>query len=300
MSGSYLPTTTSLRVVATLAQHGTVSAAALALHLTQSAVSKQLKGIEELVGMSLFARTSHGLTPTKAGNIYIEQARLALSALEMAAVRVADLRASRPPLRLHVLPILGDRWFMTRFSGFVDLHPETDVQFITFNAGDTVEAADVVFRFGDGSWNGWKADYFLGRDVILVGAPHFIARRGGLRSLCDIEKFPLLEHLGTPLLWSSFTAEHGISDFKPERITRLSYYSLVIRAAIGGVGLALVPRSLILDELAKQQLVSPLDLGFTSPNCYWLTTPADRPAHEDVSTFCKWALNEARRTEAAA
>jgi DNA-binding transcriptional LysR family regulator len=299
MSGSYLPTTTSLRVVATLAQHGTVSAAAQALHLTQSAVSKQLKGIEALVGMSLFTRSSHGLTPTEAGSIYVEQARLALSALEMAAVRVADLRTSRPPLRLHVLPILGDRWFMPRFSGFVDAHPETDVQFITFNAGDTAAAADVVFRFGNGHWDGWKADYFLGRDVVLVGAPHFIARRGGLGSLRDIERFPLLEHLGTPLLWSNFTAEHGLSDFKPERIARLSYYSLVIRAAIGGVGLALVPRSLILDELARQQLVNPLELAFTSPNCYWLTTPADRPVHEDVSTFCDWALNEAHKTEAS-
>lgn len=297
MTRTHLPTTVALRVVVSLAQHGTVSSAAQALHLTQSAVSKQLKSIEELAGMCLFTRTSRGLAPTEAGVIYIEQARLALGALETAAVRLAGLRSSLPTIRLHVLPILGDRWFMPRFSRFAELHPRIDIQFTTFAPSDTLEEADAVFRFGDGTWPGWDANYVLGRDVVLVGSPHLIARNGGLNAADDVRNFPVLDHLQTPLRWSDFGAACGLSDFRPPRVIRFGYYALVIRAAISGQGLALVPRSLILDELASGQLVNPLGLGFSSKNGYWLTTPASRPLHADLAILRDWILSEARQSE---
>jgi len=297
MSRTHLPSTVGLRVVAALAQHGTVSSAADALHLTQSAVSKQLKNIEALAGTPLFDRTSQGLSPTDAGTIYIEQARIALGALETAAVRVAALRRSQPAIRLHVLPILGDRWFMPCFSRFTELHPEIEVEFTTFAASDTVEEADAVFRFGEGNWPGWRADYFLGRDVILVGAPQLIAREGGITSLEDIRRYPVLEHRQTPLRWSDFAQATHLNEFVPARITRFGYYSLVIRAAIGGQGLALIPRSLIPDELASGQLINPLGLGFVSPNCYWLTTPENRPLSAGLATLREWLLQEARQSE---
>jgi DNA-binding transcriptional LysR family regulator len=297
MTRTYFPTTTGLRVVAALAQHGTVSAVAQALNLTQSAVSKQLKGVEDLVGAMLFQRTSRGLTPTEAGVVYIEQARVALGALETASVRVAALRQSRPVLRLHVLPILGDRWFMPRFPDFVDAHPEIDVQFSVFAASDTAEQADVVFRFGEGDWPGWTADYFLGREVVLVGSPSFIARGGGIEMPEDAAAFSLLEHTQTPLRWNDFAASCALGDLHPRRTVQLGYYSLVIRAAISGQGLALVPRSLILDELASGHLVNPCGLGFASTNCYWLTTRTDRPQRADLDAFRDWALAEAGKTE---
>jgi DNA-binding transcriptional LysR family regulator len=74
---------------------------------------------------------------------------------------------------------------------------------------------------------------------------------------------------------------------------------LVIRAAIGGQGLALVPRSLIPDELASGQLINPLGLGFASRNSYWLTTHADRPLHAGLATLREWVLQEARQSETA-
>lgn len=153
----HLPTTTGLRVLAALAQHGTISEAAKFLHMTQSAVSKQLKSVEDLVGLGLFSRTSQGLMPTEAGTVYIEQARVALGALETAAARVMHLRSNKPTLRLHVLPILGDRWFIQRFVQFAEAHPDIDVQFSSFAPSDTEDEADVVFRFArvngpDGIW----------------------------------------------------------------------------------------------------------------------------------------------------
>ncbi len=291
-----LPSTTALRVVAALAQHGTVSAAADALHLTQSAVSKQLKSIETLVGVALFVRAPQGLSPTPAGLIYVEQARIALGALETAALRTAGLRSSRPVLRLHVLPILGDRWFMQRLPAFSDRHDGIEVRFVTFAPRETFREVDVVFRFGEGRWPGWDADYFLGREVLLVGSPHGIAAGGGVAGIGDVARHRLLVHERTPLSWADFVRAHGAED-AGLRLTALGYYALVIRAAIAGQGLALVPRSLIRDELAAGTLVNPCGLGFESRNCYWLTTPSDREPSAELQLFRVWALNAAWRTE---
>lgn len=293
----HLPTTTALRVIAALSQHGTVSAAAVALNMTQSAVSKQLKTVESLVGLSLFRRARHGLIPTEAGIIYTEQARIAIGALETAAVRTDRLRHTRPVLRLHVLPILGDRWFMQRLIGFTDLHPEVDVKFVTYASRETHQDVDVVFRFGEGEWPGWSADYFLGREVVLVGSAVTLDRGGGFARLEDLARYRLLDHPQTPLHWEEFFAAHGRdASFVAERLT-LSYYALVIRGAIGGQGLALVPRTLIGRELQSGELVNPLGLGFASRNAYWLTTPSARPREGVLKLFCDWALAEAARSE---
>lgn len=293
----HLPTITGLRVVAGLAQHGTISETAKSLYMTQSAVSKQLKSTENVIGMQLFARTTQGLMPTEVGTIYIEQARVALGALEIAAARAAQLQSSKPTLRLHVLPILGDRWFIQRFVSFAETHPEIDVQFSSFAPTDSEAEADVVFRFGEGNWPNWDADYFLGRQVLLVGAPQFVARKGGIKRLEDIGNFPLLEHLKTPLNWRACAEANGLNDIEPERIVRLGYYSLVIRAAIGGHGLALIPRSLILDELESGQLINPLNLQYDSPIAYWLTTQSGQKKSPQLEIFREWALNEAYKTE---
>lgn len=293
-----LPTMTSLRVVLALAQHGTVSAAARGLHLTQSAVSKQLKAIEAIAGVRLFERKRHGLVPTEAGMIYIEQGRIAIGAMETAALRTARLRRPAAVVRLHVLPILGDRWFLPRLPEFSERFPDIDVQFVTFAPREAFRDVDVAFRFGEGPWPGWRADYFLGREVILVGAPNLIAREGGIVQAEDVRRFRLLEHPQTPLHWDDFLAAVGIEGASPTRRAPFGYYALVIRAAISGQGLALVPRSLVASELQSGELVNPLGLGFQSRNCYWLTTPDDRPRDGHLRLFCDWALSEATRFEA--
>ncbi len=300
MVGHAYPTVTALRVVAALAQCGTVSAAAPLLNLTQSAVSKQLKSIEDLVGCPLFTRTSHGLVPTEAGAIYIQQARLVIGALETAAVRVAGLRRSQAAIRVHVLPIFGDRWFMPLYPRFLEQHPDTTVQFTTFAPTDTADTADLVFRFGKGDWPGWHADYLLGRDALLVGAPHLLDRNGGLADAADARRYPLLDHPQTPLRWEGFAAAHGLDDTPPTRLIRFGYYALVIRGAITGQGLALVPRCLILDELADGRLINPHGLGFRSEWCYWLTIREDQRLNPGIRALRDWIIGEAAKTDALA
>jgi DNA-binding transcriptional LysR family regulator len=285
---------TSLRVLLAVAEHGTASGAAEAVNLTQSAVSKHLRALEETMGTTFFTRGSRGLVPTEAGRIYIKHARLALAELETAGVRLSALRASPWSVRLHVLPIIGDRWLLPRFPRFSELHPQIDVQFTSFVTADTTEAADGTFRFGEGHWPGQRADYLFGRDVALVGAAPLLSRMGGLETAQDVRRFTVLDHFQTPLRWSEFAAAHDLDDFTPAHTIRFGFYSLVIRAAISGQGLALVPRRLVQDELASGRLVNPGGLGFESRNAYWFTTPDDRPMRPGLEAFHNWLLAEVK------
>ncbi|MCB5174163.1 LysR substrate-binding domain-containing protein [Microvirga lenta] len=295
MSIQRLPSSmTSLRVLLAIAEHGTASGAAQAVNLTQSAVSKHLRTLEETLGAVFFTRGSRGLVPTEAGRIYIKHARLALAELEAAGARISALKASPWSVRLHVLPIIGDRWLVPRFSRFAELHPEIDVQFTNFVTADTTEAADGVFRFGEGHWPGQKEDYLFGRNVALVGAPSLLSRMGGIVTAQDVRRYTVLDHFQTPLRWSEFASAQGLSDFEPTHTIRFGFYSLVIRAAISGQGLALVPRRLVQEELESGRLVNPAGLGFKSRNAYWFTTPEDRPMRAGLQAFHRWLLAEVR------
>lgn len=285
---------TALRVLLAVAEHGTASAAAAAVNLTQSAVSKHLRGLEETLGISLFARSNRGLVPTEAGRIYVKHVRQALAELETGNAQVSALKASPWSVRLHVLPIIGDRWLVPRFSHFAERHPEIDVQFTTFVTTDTAEAADGVFRFGEGEWSGHQASYLFGRDVALVGAASFVARLGGIGTAEDVRRYTVLDHFQTPLHWREFAEAHGLEDFVPVHKTRFGFYSLVIRAAIAGQGLALVPRRLVQEELEAGRLVNPAGLGFKSRNAYWFTTPEERPMRPGLKTFRNWLMEEAQ------
>lgn len=290
---SRIPSTVGLRVLIALAERGSTVAAADAVNLSQSAVSKQLAKLEASVGQQLFVRHPSGLQLSEAGRIYVEQAKIALKALEDAALRVARLSGDSDVLRLHTLPILGDRWLLPRFARFATLHPEIDVQFTSFETPGQAEP-DAAFRYGAPPWRGQLADYLFGRQVALVGAPGYLARFGGLEKLDDIRAFTLLEHPQTPNCWRNLQEALGLAANAPEprHYVRFGFYTLVIRAAIAGQGVALIPRELIVQELASGDLVNPGGLGFESPNCYWFTRPADRTPRRALELFHGWLMQE--------
>ena len=287
------PTMTAVRVVVEVAHHGSVSAAADALNLTQSAVSKQLKSVEILFGVPLFKRARHTFVLTDAGTIFVEHARTAISAIETGSLKISRLTTSPNILRIKILPILGDRWLMDRLRIFADLYPDIDIKMLTFSSKDALADVDVAFRFGDGKWPNLTSEYFIGRDVVLVGAKSLFDRVGQIAAIDDIINFKLLFNPETPLLWDVFAAHNGCKLHLENKILSLGYYSLVIRGAISGQGLALIPRCLIGNELKSGQLINPLGLCYDSDICYWLTTPENRPQSKIAEIFCDWIRQEA-------
>ena len=283
-----MPSMTALRVLLALSERGSTTAAAESLHMSQSAVSKQLLTLETLLGAQIFRRRQSGMIPTELGRIYVEQAQVAIRAMEDAAFRAARLQTDPHVLRLKVLPIFGDRWLLPRFAEFSQKHPEIEVQHTTFATDSPTEQPDGAFHFGRGPFPGTEALRMFGQDVRLVCAPGYLAKLGRPETLEDFARGTVFEHPATPLHWAHLVFFHGKPELQARNIIRFEYYTLVLRATILGQGLALVPLQLIESELASGQLVNPGGIRYDSPAGYWFTVPSDRKPSAALRVFRDW------------
>lgn len=287
-----LPSTTGLQVFLAVAETGSTTAAAQSTALSQSAVSKQLLSLEELIGSPIFTRTSRGMVLTEAGTIYADHARTALKALEDAALRVARLRLGPGVLHLHVPPIFGDRWLLPRFLQFTEAHPDIDVQFTTFVSPTQSEVPDGSFRFLTEPHPGEETRYLFGREVLLVSAPSYWQKTGYPKTIAALANGIMLEHPQTPFHWRHFADSRGEPELDAHHVTRFGYYTMVIRAALAGQGMALIPRALVLDELAAGRLVSPAGCRYRSDFGYWFAKTHGVVPTLAMQIFETWLMAE--------
>lgn len=295
MSGrKQFPSITALQVLLAVGERGSTSAAAEPLALSQSAVSKQLIGLEDLIGGPAFSRTPNGMVPTELGTIYIEHARTAIKAMEDAALKVARLKPGPRVLRLQVPPIFGDRWLLPRFAQFTEAHPEIEVQFTTFVSKTQTEIPDGSVRFVVVPAPDEEGAYLFGNDIRLVSAASYWEKLGNPNSLEMVSRGVMLEHPQTPFHWPLFVAANGAGGLEVRHTMRFGYYTMVIRAALAGQGMALIPYGLIVDDLAAGRLVNPGGLGYRSDHGYWFTKASNLPTSQSMRLFEQWLHTEAR------
>lgn len=298
----HLPSTTVLRIFESTARHLSFTRASDELFLTQSAISKQIKALEDQIGRSLFIRLSRGLALTPVGQNYYREIAPLLAALESATSRIVEARdVSR--LTLHVFATLGERWLLERFPSFAQAHPEVEVQFTAMLSSDGTKQLELDgdFRFGNGVWPGFEADYLFGRDMLLVASPALLRRHGELNTPFDIFRYPWLQHFQVPHAWDELIesvpglAAAAKAGMAPQT-SMYEFYSVLIRGAASGLGLAVVPRIWIRSELANGQLVNPLCLGVTSKYGYYFAVPEYKAELPALQTFRAWLGQEARQT----
>ncbi|GAU80509.1 LysR family transcriptional regulator [Bosea sp. BIWAKO-01] len=300
MAGNRLPpSTTGLRVFLAVARLGSTAKAAVAVNLTQSAVSKQIQALEEHLGTTLFERTPQGLKLTEAGSIYNPYAEAAIEQMERGARRLSERAAQGRPIRLHMIAIAGERWLMERFPVFAQAHPEIDVQFTNFVSEEETEEPDIDIGHQSGPLPGRESHYLFGRQVALVAAPSLVERMGGFQRPADIQKMTLLQHFQMPTFWAEFTETHGLRGAVPAHTVRYGYYSVIIRAAMAGLGVALAPRCYVAEELASGALINPLGLGFESATGCWLTFSPNTEHRPGFEALVAWLREEAAIFEAA-
>jgi DNA-binding transcriptional LysR family regulator len=102
-----------------------------------------------------------------------------------------------------------------------------------------------------------------------------------------------------PTFWAEFTEAHGLRGAVPAHTVRYGYYSVIIRAAVAGLGVALAPRCYVAEELASGALVNPLNLGFASATGCWLTLARDKPHRPGLAALVAWLRDEAAIFERA-
>jgi LysR family glycine cleavage system transcriptional activator len=284
-----------LRAFSTVVRFGGVSRAAESLHLTQSAVSKQIQELERWIGVVLFERSRKRLALTPAGERYEKAVRALLLQLETATLELITSGGEGGALHLSALPTFGAKWLIPRLPAFQQKEPQVTLHFVPYVHGYDFQRPelDCSILFGDGHWPDARSHYLAGRDVALIGPP---AGRPGtvVRAAADVAGCTLLRHVSVPDAWLRWSEAHGVSDLDPLAGPQFDQFQTMIRAVIVGMGMALVPRCLVQDEISAGVVVEPLpDGGYRSDLGYWFCYPEGRARLAPLVRFRDWLLGQA-------
>ena len=292
----HTPPIAALQAFEACARHLSVSRAAEELHLTQSAVSRQLAGLEALLGVRLFLRVRQRLVLTAAAAAYAPQLRAALARIESATLEVMAHQGAGGTLTLAVQPTFGTRWLMPRLPRFLAAHRRIVVNFSNHTTRPTpidyaAEDVDASIALDTGAPLGIASHRIVADRRVPVCAPRLMAG-GGLATPGDLARHILLQHSIQPRAWADWLAMMGATGVDGFRGPRFQHHAMVAEAAAQGMGVALMPRFMVAEELAEGRLVVPFDRALDVGE-YRLAYPeasADLPA---LRLFRDWLLAEA-------
>lgn len=282
----FLPSIPSLLALEAVDRLGSASAAAEDLSLTQSAVSRQLKQLEEQMGVALFLRDQMRLQLTPAGVEFAQEARVVLNRLAQASVK---LRANPTggSLTLSILPSFGLHWLAPRLKEFLRHCPEVTVNLQTHNLpfDFAASAAQAAIHYGRRDWAGVAYMPLMPKHVLPVCAPgvldHPVAQPRELLAL------PLL-HLQThPDSWEQWFVRHGMAPPKLEGML-FDQSSTMTQAAVHGLGVALLPTFLAEPEIAQGRLCLAMPGPAVRLGDYFLVWPEAQALAAPLVKFRAW------------
>jgi DNA-binding transcriptional LysR family regulator len=281
-----------LRAFSTVRRFGGVSRAAEALQLSQSAVSKQVRELEDWVAVPLFERTRNRLVLTPAGERYEDAVSALLAQLEAATLELVTSDDGVGSLRLSSLPTFAAKWLIPQLPQFQRQHPHVVLDFVPHVQGYDFERPDLdcSILFGDGHWPAAKAHYLTGNDVALI-APRTRVAEWAITTPADVPRYTLLRHVTVPQAWLRWSEVHGVASTGLAGGPQFDQFQTLIRAVVAGMGLALVPRCLVQDEIAAGLVREPLaDGGYQSELGYWFCYPEARSRLKPLICFRDWLL----------
>lgn len=273
-------------------------AAAEELNVTPSAISHQIRLLEDFAGTALFRRGVRQVALTAAGRAALPAVRRGFDEFQAALAAVGRHRSAQP-LIVSVVPSLAVKWLiprLDRFPGAARVHLVATRERADLLAGE----ADIAIRFGMGDYPGLDVVRLFDETVTPICAPKWLKGRRALKTPKDLARVPLLHDDAVnfdPLApdWKSWLAAAGHPGISADRGQRFASSEHVLEAAIAGAGVALGRRSLAADDIAAGRLVAPFDLTLLLQPAFYLLTAPDRTAAPEIAPFRAWLLKEAAR-----
>jgi len=292
-----LPPLNALRTFEAAASRLNFTQAAEVLHLTQSAVSQQIRQLEGQLGVKLFRRLTRRLELTEEGQLLYEGAHAALSTLRDTMARLERQRfASR--LVISVLPSFASKWLVPRLHRF--LKRCSGVRVTVLPSVELVEFAtedvDVALRWCAGEWPGLRSQRIIDETLFPVCAPEFLASRGPIMRPADLLSCPLLADV-THDVWRDWFEFVGCD---VNELPIGAYYddaSNLIQAAIDGQGVALARSVLVVDDLASRRLLRVIPGKMPGERAYYLLVPPRHVHNPQVREFARWLEEEAEASQ---
>lgn len=293
----FLPSLSLLAAFEAAARTGSITAAARELDLTQSAVSRQIKALEDQLGVALFLRERQTIRLTVAGDGYAREIREALRRISNASL---NLRANPNggTLNLAVLPTFGARWLAPRLAGFLTAHPGIAINLITrLSPFDFhLDSIDAAIHFGAPVWPGAELTPLMGETTIPLCSPSFKAAHR-LEAAADILDVPLLHLTTRPDAWEKWLSANGVA-FESVHGMLFDQFGAASQAAVGGLGVALLPAFLFREEVARGDLVPAINQEVDSEGGYYLAFTRERASYLPLVAFRNWILDEIAREHA--
>ena len=288
-----LPSLTALQFFEASVRHMSFTRAARELNVTQSAVSRQIRQLEQYVGRPLFRRHKQRLVLTEPGETYAAAVRELLDRAEAATLQLMAYGSGGGVLTIALLPTFGSRWLVPRLGDFTTRHPDIQLNLVTqvrpFDfAGSEIDAA---IHFGREIWPGAICRQLMGEVVVPVAAPSLLGD-GGLARPQDVGRYTLLQHMTRPQAWQEWLRACGVEDVDGRMGPRFEEIHMVIQAAVAGLGLAVLPRFLIREEIAGGRLVVAIDRPVKSEHAYYLVHPERKADLHRVAVFRDWLLEQ--------
>lgn len=282
------------------ARHLSFTKAADELHLTQSAVSRQIKALEESLGIALFERQHRALSLTSAGDeLYL----VAVDVLGRLQSATEQLRADRRARHLSITTTTGFAalWLIPRLKRFTTAHPDIDVRISATDAKVNLDRdlVDVAIRYGNRDSMPPSAVPLFGEEILPVCSPVLLHNDATpLKTPADLRHHPLL-HLDYPGMqkswfdWGTWLTALGIGDLKPAGTMHFSQYDQMINAAIAGQGVALGRMPLLQELINTGALVTPFAHTVAGTRGYFVLTTRNADAKPYAGEFIKWLQFEA-------
>jgi LysR family transcriptional regulator, glycine cleavage system transcriptional activator len=290
---SRLPSLNGLRAFEAAARHLSFTNAATELNVTQTAISHQIRRLEEELGIQLFVRQNRALALTPQARDYLPGVRAAFNDLRLATDRLLR-KDNDHVLTVSTLASLAAKWLLPRLSAFQEAHPGIDVRITTstalvdFRSGDV----DAAIRYGRGDWPGLHADWLMADQLFPVCSPALLTGKHPLRCPEDLRDHVLLHTSNANSDdWRLWLTAAGL----PANISRqpgltFDLILMTVQAALDGIGVAMGRTSYVEADIAKGRLVVPFKITLPANAGFYLVCPEATADTPKLAAFRQWLV----------
>jgi LysR family transcriptional regulator, glycine cleavage system transcriptional activator len=286
-----LPSLKFLKTFQVAAARVSFKAAADELCITPSAVSHQIKTLEEQLGVALFERGPHSLTLTEAGTSYLQQMESVFARLE-AVTEQLQIRYGREVVRLHIPPFFATEMLLPRLPAFLDARPDTDVHINTATTRLQTHPpeADLSIVVGAAPEEGCSCHKLFSQTFVPACAPSLLARKP-IERVEDLNRHTLIVHEARRDGWRRWSEALGV-ELRPRKLVRFDTMHAAAQAAEHGVGVALVSSRIGAERFTQGSLVRLFDAELETGESYFLIMRKEDAARPDVQALTRWLLDE--------
>ncbi|MEB1611136.1 LysR family transcriptional regulator [Xanthomonas campestris pv. campestris] len=293
-----LPSTAALAMFEAAARHQSFTKAAEEMAVTQSAVCRQIGALEAFLGVKLFRRGTRGVTATEAGAAYGRQIAARLDEVERDTLNLMSTGGQGGALELGVVPTFATRWLLPRLADFNARHPGVTVHLNARTRPFMFDESpmDAAIAAGESPWPGTRGMFLMCEQVVPVASPGYLQSRRRESGEVDWSRCALLQQSTRPYAWRHWFDSCGMRLDGDMSGPRFELFSMLIEAAQLGMGVALVPRILVEQELAQRTLSLASGHAAPSDRGYYLIWPERKSGNAALDVFSQWLRAEAEES----